>query len=59
MRRRKKKANGFTLSFYNGYYEDSFWPKILLDRKGPFGGNVFNNPPKNTKTKTLTAQLSL
>lgn len=36
-----------------------FGQKILLDRKGPFGGNVFNNPPKNTKTKTLTAQLSL
>lgn len=36
-----------------------FGQKIPLDRKGSFGGNVFNNRPKNTKTKTLTVQLSL
>ena len=42
-RRRREKSNGCTLSFYNGYFGDSFWPKKnLLDTKGPFGGgNVF------------------
>ena len=23
----KEKSNGFTLSFYNGYFGDSFWPQ--------------------------------
>ena len=23
----KKKSNGYTLSFYNSYFGDSFWPK--------------------------------
>ena len=32
----KKKSNGCTLSFYNSYFGDSFWPKKLLDAKGLF-----------------------
>ena len=35
-RRRNKKSNGCTLSFFNGYFEDSFWPKkkvITVGRK--------------------------
>ena len=24
-RRRREKSNGYTLSFYNGYFGDSFW----------------------------------
>ena len=42
--RRREKSNGCTLSFYNGYFEDRFWPKKLLDAKGPFGSKVFKNP---------------
>ena len=38
-RRRIEKSNGFTLSFYSSYFGD-FWPKIPLDAKDPFGGNV-------------------
>ena len=45
-RRRRKKSNGCTLSFYNSYFGDSFWPKKLLDAKGPFGNNVFKNPAR-------------
>ena len=26
-KRRREKSNGCTLSFYNGYFGDSFWPK--------------------------------
>ena len=26
-RRRRGKSNGYILSFYNGYFVDSFWPK--------------------------------
>ena len=56
----KKKANGFTLSFYiMATMRIVFGQKIPLDRKGSFGGNVFKTRPKNTKTKTLTVQLSL
>ena len=41
---KRKKRNGCTLGFYNGYFEDSFFPKKkLFDAKGPFGGNVFKN----------------
>ena len=37
----KKKSNGCTLSFYIGYFGDSFWSaKKLLDL---LGGNVFKN----------------
>ena len=40
-RRREKKSNGCTLSFYIGYFGDSFWSaKKLLDL---LGGNVFKN----------------
>ena len=39
-RRRRKKNNGVTLSFYNSYFRDNFWPKLLFDAKGPFGDNV-------------------
>ena len=45
-----KKSNGFTLSFYDGYFGDSFWPeKKLLDARGPFDGNVFKNPARYTQ----------
>ena len=27
-KRRKEKSNGYTLSFYNGYFGDRFWPEI-------------------------------
>ena len=44
-RRTREKNNGFTLSFYNGYF---FWPKKkkLLDGRGLFGDNVFKNPAR-------------
>ena len=45
-RRRRKKSNGYTFSYYNSYFGDSFWPKKLLDAKGPFGDNVFKNPAR-------------
>ena len=32
-RRRKEKSSGCTLSFYNGYLGDSFWPKKTVGRK--------------------------
>lgn len=57
--KKKKKPMVSLLVFIMATMRIVFGQKILLDRKGPFGGNVFNNPPKNTKTKTLTAQLSL
>ena len=45
---KKIKSNGCTLSFYNGYFGDSFWPKKLLDANlGSFGGNVIKNPARN------------
>ena len=37
---KKKKSNSVTLSFYNSYFRDNFWPKLLFDAKGPFGDNV-------------------
>ena len=43
-RRRRKKSNSCTLSFHNGYFGNSFWPKKkkkLSHAKGPFGGDVF------------------
>ena len=43
-RRRREKSNCCTHSCYNGYFGDSFWPKKMLDAKGPFGDNVFKNP---------------
>lgn len=59
MRRRKKKPMVSLLVFIMATMRIVFGQKIPLDRKGSFGGNVFNNRPKNTKTKTLTVQLSL
>jgi len=46
-RRRKKESNGFTLTFYNGYFGEG-GRKKLLDAKGPFGGNVFKNLARYT-----------
>ena len=31
--KKKKKSNGCTLSFYNSYFECSFWPKKAVGRK--------------------------
>ena len=42
----EKKAMGCTLSFYNGYLDDSFWPEKLLDPNGPFGGDLFKSPAR-------------
>ena len=43
----KRKSNGCTLSFYNGYLiGDAFWPKKMLDAKGPLGGNLFKHPAR-------------
>ena len=42
----KKKSNGCTLSFYNSYFRESFWPKKLFDAKGPFGDYVIKNPAR-------------
>ena len=39
-----KKGNGCTLSFYNSYFGDSYWPKKTVRLKGPFGDNVIKNP---------------
>ena len=44
----EKKSNCFTLSFYNSFFGDSFWPKKLLDTKGLFGDNVIQNPARYT-----------
>ena len=30
---RKEKSKGYTLSFYNSYFGDSFWPKKFLTQK--------------------------
>ena len=30
---RKRKSNGCTSSFYNGYFGDSFWPKKFVGHK--------------------------
>ena len=45
---KRKKSNGCTLSFYNSFFGDSFWPKKLFDTKGPFGDNVIKNPARCT-----------
>ena len=29
----KKKSSGRTLSFYNNYFKDNFWPKKTVGRK--------------------------
>ena len=57
-RRRREKSSGCTQSFYNGYFGDSFWPKKLLDAKGPFGGKVFKTPARYIYT-ILTEKLSV
>ena len=44
-RRREKKSNGFTLSFIIATLE-IFAVNKLLDTKGRFRGNVFNNPAR-------------
>ena len=44
VRRRREKSNGCTLSFYNSYFGDSYWPKKTVRLKGPFGDNVTKNP---------------
>ena len=46
--RRREKSSGRTLSFYNNYFKDYFWPKKLFDAKGPFGNNVIKNPVRYT-----------
>ena len=46
-RRRREKSNGCTLSFYNGYFGDSFCTKKkLLNGRSLFGNNVFKNPAR-------------
>ena len=30
----------------HSYFGDSFWPKKLLDAKGPFGNNIIKNPAR-------------
>ena len=32
-RRRREKSNGCTLSFYNSYFGDRFWPKKTVGRR--------------------------
>ena len=32
-RRKKEKSNCYSLSFYNGFFGDSFWPKKNVGRK--------------------------
>ena len=39
-RKERRKSNGCTLSFYNGYFGD-FWPK-----KTTVGGNILINPAR-------------
>ena len=52
------------LSFYNGYFRDSFWPKKLFDGRGLFGSNIKerisltrksakNVPPPSAKKKNF------
>ena len=43
-KRIRKRSNSCTVSFYNNYFEDWFWPKKLLDAKGLFGDNAINYP---------------
>ena len=43
----EEKSNGCTLSFYSGYFGDSFLAeKTLFDGRGLFGGNFFKNPAR-------------
>ena len=49
--KKKKKSNGCTLSFYNSYFEYSFWPKKTVGRKGTFDDNVFKNPARYIQLK--------
>ena len=41
------------LVFIMSYFGYSFWPKKLLDGKGPFDDNVFKNPARCIQLKTL------
>ena len=50
-RRRRKKSNGYTPSFYIGYFKDSFWPKkknswTKKKKNGSFGDNIVKNPAR-------------
>ena len=50
-KKEKRKSNGYTPSFYTGYFKDSFWPKKKnkrLDEKknGSFGDNIVKNPAR-------------
>ena len=47
---KRKKNNGCTLSFYNGYFGRK---KKMLDAKGPFGDNVIKNTAKYIRRKIL------
>ena len=49
---KKKKNNGCSLSFYISFFGDRFWPKKLLDTKGPFGHNVIKNPARYIDVKS-------
>ena len=42
----EKKAMVALLVFIMSYFGYSFWPKKLLDGKGPFDDNVFKNPAR-------------
>ena len=56
-RRRREKSNGCTISFYNSYFGDRFWPKKLLDAKRSIWRYIFKNPARYT-TKEKIIQLT-
>ena len=50
-KRKKREKHNYglcTLSFCNSYFSDTFWPKKLLDAKGPFCNNVIKNPARRS-----------
>ena len=53
----EKKSNGCSLSFYDSYFGDSFWPKKLSDAKGPSGDNVFKNRARDCQTPVYHTQI--
>lgn len=52
----KRKKQWCTLSFYNGYFGDSFGRKKLPDGRGLFGGNVFKNPARALLYQIIISQ---
>ena len=45
----EKKSNGCTLSFYNGYLEDSFWTKTTVGRKR----SIWRYPARYSQTQKV------